>query len=157
MISTRGCTCTKIVNCKHLFLISIAMLWSLYLFGFTLLYFKPLLGACMISIVYYLLTDHDEFVENVRPPKMRMYGLDIFPLVKKIFKLMPDSTRKNFAIKMVIRADKEVFLASIEIYFLSYLSNRLLQNQIHVSWIHLTVMVKIPIISKKFLRIRSGG
>ena len=157
MISTRGCTCTKIVNCKHLFLISIAMLWSLYLFGFTLLYFKPLLGACMISIVYYLLTDHDEFVENVRPPKMRMYGLDIFPLVKKIFKLMPDSTRKNFAIKMVIRADKEVFLASIEIYFLSYLSNRLLQNQIHVSWIHLTVTVKIPIISKKFLRIRSGG
>ena len=111
----------------------------------------------MISIVYYLLTDHDEFVENVRPPKMRMYGLDIFPLVKKIFKLMPDSTRKNFAIKMVIRADKEVFLASIEIYFLSYLSNRLLQNQIHVSWIHLTVRVKIPIISKKFLRIRSGG
>ena len=86
------------------------MLWSLYLFGFTLLYFKPLLGACMISIVYYLLTDHDEFVENVRPPKMRMYGLDIFPLVKKIFKLMPDSTRKNFAIKMVIRADKEFFL-----------------------------------------------
>ena len=85
------------------------MLWSLYLFGFTLLYFKPLLGACMISIVYYLLTDHDEFVENVRPPKMRMYGLDIFPLVKKIFKLMPDSTRKNFAIKMVIRADKRVF------------------------------------------------
>ena len=157
MISTRGCTCTKIVNCKHLFLISIAMLWSLYLFGFTLLYFKPLLGACMISIVYYLLTDHDEFVENVRPPKMRMYGLDIFPLVKKIFKLMPDSTRKNFAIKMVIRADKEVFLASIEIYFFSYLSNRLLQNQIHVSWIHLTVTVKIPIISKKFLRIRSGG
>ena len=157
MISTRGCTCTKIVNCKHLFLISIAMLWSLYLFGFTLLYFKPLLGACMISIVYYLLTDHDEFVENVRPPKMRMYGLDIFPLVKKIFKLMPDSTRKNFAIKMVIRADKDFFWASIEIYFLSYLSNRLLQNQIHVSWIHLTVMVKILIISKKFLRIKSGG
>ena len=87
---------------KHPFFISMAMLWLFYLFGFTLLYFKPLVGACILGLVYYLLTDRDEFVENVRPPKMKLYGLDIFPLVKKIFKLMPDSTRKNFAIKMVI-------------------------------------------------------
>ena len=78
------------------------MLWLLYLFGFTLLYFKPLVGACILGFVYYLLTDHDEYVENVRPPKMKFYGLDIFPLVKKIFKFMPDDTRKNLAIKMVI-------------------------------------------------------
>ena len=95
------------------------MLWLLYLFGFTLLYFKPLVGAFILGFVYYLLTDHDEFVENVRPPKMKFYGLDIFPLVKKIFKFMPDDTRKNLAIKMVPKRVEKYFLAQLEIDFLS--------------------------------------
>ena len=77
------------------------MLFLLFLVSLLLLYFKPLLGAFVIGLGYYLLTDFDAFVEDVKPPKMKAYGIDIFPLVKKIFKLMPDSTRKNIAIKMV--------------------------------------------------------
>ena len=78
------------------------MLFSLLcLVSLLLLYFKPLLGAFVIGFGYYLLTDFDKFVEDVKPPKMQAYGIDIFPLVKKVFKVMPDSTRKNFIIKMV--------------------------------------------------------
>ena len=58
-------------------------------------------GVFIIGLVLYLLSDFDEYVENVRPPSMKVYGIDIFPVVKKIFKIMPDSTRKNFAIKKV--------------------------------------------------------
>ena len=57
--------------------------------------------ALTIGLLFYLLSDFDEFVEDVKPPAMKFYGIDIFPLVKKIFKIMPDSTRKNFAIKKV--------------------------------------------------------
>ena len=77
------------------------MLFLLFLVSLLLLYFKPLLGAFVIGLGYYLFSDFDAFVEDVKPPKMKAYGIDIFPLVKKIFKLMPDSTRKNIAIKMV--------------------------------------------------------
>ena len=54
-----------------------------------------------IGFGFYLLSDFDEFVEDVKPPKIKVNGIDIFPLVKKIFKIMPDGTRKNFTIKMV--------------------------------------------------------
>ena len=57
--------------------------------------------AFIIGLLFYLLSDFDEFVEDVKPPKIKVYGIDIFPLVKKIFKIIPDSTRKNFTIKMV--------------------------------------------------------
>ena len=59
------------------------------------------IGAFTIGFGFYLLSDFDEFVEDVKPPKMEAYGIDIFPLLKKVFKVLPDSTRKNFAIKMV--------------------------------------------------------
>ena len=59
------------------------------------------IGAFTIGFGFYLLSDFDEFVEDVKPPAMKFYGIDIFPLVKKIFKIMPDSTRRNFSIKMV--------------------------------------------------------
>ena len=59
------------------------------------------IGAFTIGFGFYLLSDFDEFVEDVKPPKINVYGIDIFPLVKKIFKIMPDGTRKNFTIKMV--------------------------------------------------------
>ena len=58
-------------------------------------------GAFIIGLILYLLSDFDEYVENVKPPSMKVYGIDIFPVIKKIFKIMPDSTRKNFTIKMV--------------------------------------------------------
>ena len=58
-------------------------------------------GAFTIGLGFYLLSDFDEFVEDVKPPTMKVYGIDIFPVIKKIFKIMPDSTRKNFTIKMV--------------------------------------------------------
>ena len=58
-------------------------------------------GVFIIGLVLYLLSDFDEYVENVKPPSMKVYGIDIFPVIKKIFKIMPDSTRKNFTIKMV--------------------------------------------------------
>ena len=58
-------------------------------------------GAFTIGLGFYLLSDFDEFVEDVKPPAIKVYGIDIFPVVKKIFKIMPDSTRKNFTIKMV--------------------------------------------------------
>ena len=59
------------------------------------------IGAFTIGFGFYLLSDFDEFVEDVKPPKIKVAGIDIFPLVKKIFKIMPDGTRKNFTIKMV--------------------------------------------------------
>ena len=57
--------------------------------------------AFTIGLLFYLLSDFDEFVEDVKPPKIKVYGIDIFPLIKKIFKIIPDSRRKNFTIKMV--------------------------------------------------------
>ena len=59
------------------------------------------IGAFTIGFGFYLLSDFDEFVEDVKPPKIKVAGIDIFPLVKKIFKIMPDGIRKNFTIKMV--------------------------------------------------------
>ena len=57
--------------------------------------------AFTIGLLFYLLSDFDEYVEDVKPPSMKIYGIHIFPLMKKIFRILPDSKRKNFAIKKV--------------------------------------------------------
>jgi hypothetical protein len=65
------------------------------------------LGALTIGYGSYLLSDKDDMnpmdnpMENLKPPSMPAMGgyLNIFPMVKGIFKWLPDSTRKNIAIK----------------------------------------------------------
>ena len=69
--------------------------------------------AFIIGLLFYLLSDFDEYVEDVKPPSMKIYGIDIFPLMKKIFRILPDSKRKNFAIKKVniyTQLDNNVFI-----------------------------------------------
>ena len=69
--------------------------------------------AFTIGLLFYLLSDFDEYVEDVKPPSMKIYGIDIFPLMKKIFRILPDSKRKNFAIKKVniyTHLDNNVFI-----------------------------------------------
>ena len=69
--------------------------------------------AFTIGLLFYLLSDFDEYVEDVKPPSMKIYGIDIFPLMKKIFRILPDSKRKNFAIKKVniyTQLDNNVFI-----------------------------------------------
>ena len=74
------------------------------------------IGAFTIGFGFYLLSDFDEYVEDVKPPSMKIYGIDIFPLMKKIFRILPDSKRKNFAIKKVniyTQLDNNVFIIGI--------------------------------------------
>ena len=109
--------------------------------------------ALTIGLLFYLLSDFDEFVEDVKPPKIKVYGIDIFPLIKKIFKIMPDSTRKNFTIKMVnIYIVSMFFLLKYVVHFIY----RVLLIQIHLYLIHIFAMAKIHIMLKKYWRTKCG-
>ena len=66
------------------------------------------LGGVFSLFGYYMLCDFDEhqsFCKNVtldQPiPNMPVLGVNVFPLVKKIFKIMPDGLRRYIVIKMV--------------------------------------------------------
>ena len=66
------------------------------------------LGGVFSLFWYYMLCDLDEhqsFCKNVtldQPiPNMPVLGVNVFPLVKKIFKIMPDGLRRYIVIKMV--------------------------------------------------------
>ena len=66
------------------------------------------LGGVFSLFGYYLLSDLDEhqsFCKNVtldQPiPNMPVLGVNVFPLVKKIFKIMPDGFRRYIVIEMV--------------------------------------------------------
>ena len=60
------------------------------------------------SLAYYMYFDHDEHLQlnsgmMVDPPipNVRILGINAFPLVKKVFQLMPDNMRKYIGTKMV--------------------------------------------------------
>ena len=66
------------------------------------------LGGAFSLFGYYMLydlDDHQSFFKNVtldQPiPNMPVLGVNVFPLVKKIFKIMPDGLRRYIVIKMV--------------------------------------------------------
>ena len=66
------------------------------------------LGGVFSLFGYYMLCDlddHQSFCKNVtldQPiPNMPVLGVNVFPLVKKIFKIMPDGLRRYIVIKMV--------------------------------------------------------
>ena len=66
------------------------------------------LGGVSFLFGYYLFCDLDEhqsFCKNVtldQPiPNIPVLGVNVFPLVKKIFKIMPDGFRRYIVIKMV--------------------------------------------------------
>ena len=66
------------------------------------------LGGVFSLFGYYMLCDlddHQSFCKNVtldQPiPNMPVLGVNVFPLVKKIFKIMPDGFRRYIVIKMV--------------------------------------------------------
>ena len=100
------------LKCGGVSLVLIAA--SLLLDGLLIFYWK-ILSWCPITLVtvlglliYYLLSDNDDHLminQNVKVdppiPQVMVLGLNLFPLVKKIFKALPTNTRRNIAVKMV--------------------------------------------------------
>ena len=66
------------------------------------------LGAVLFSIVGYALQDNEEHLDlgpsmemDTPIPELNFGGINIFPLVKKIYCLLPENTRRSIGIKMV--------------------------------------------------------
>ena len=69
-----------------------------------------LYGGAFALLSYQLLADLDKHKylskkKNLKMdspiPDINVFGINIFPIIKKIFKLIPDETRKNLSIRMV--------------------------------------------------------
>ena len=66
-------------------------------------------GAVVCLFADYILSDRDDHLKFNSPmkvdppiPNMKVLGINIFPVVKKIFNLMPDNMRQSVGIKMVV-------------------------------------------------------
>ena len=66
-------------------------------------------GVVVCLFCDFILSDRDEHLQVMSPltvdppiPYIGVFGINIFPVVKKIFHIMPDNMRQKIIIKMVI-------------------------------------------------------